>query len=220
MNASRASIRMACALLGAAAAVVGCNYIIPANYILQGPPKEPAAYALQSRKTIVVVDDKQNRMSRVALRVEIGDAAGTELLENDVVPEVISTRDSVALARRLDTAAKPVSIQRIGESLGAEQVIYVEVDEFVLAGGRKEGGPEAVVLVKVIDAANGTRLWPSVGAQAVQSDLLDINPSLLETSAGRREIEDKLAAQIGEDVAKLFYEHPRRELGGRLGVKK
>jgi hypothetical protein len=76
------------------------------------------------------------------------------------------------------------------------------------------------VLVKVIDAANGTRLWPSVGSQAVQSDLLDINPSLLETSAGRREIEEKLALQIGEDVARLFYEHPRRELGGRLGVKK
>ena len=220
MNAARHSIRWVCSLLCAAAAVAGCNYIIPANYILQGPPKEPAAYALQSRKTIVIVDDKQNRMSRVALRVEIGDAAGTELLENDVVPEVISTRDSVALARRLDTASKPVSIQRLGESLGAEQVIYVEVDEFVLAGGRKEGGPEAVVLVKVIDAANGTRLWPSVGSQAVQSDLLDINPSLLETSAGRREIEEKLALQIVEDVAKLFYEHPRRELGGRLGVKK
>lgn len=198
----------------------GCNYIIPASYLIEGPPKAPAAFELPAKRTVVIVDDKLNRMSRVSLRVVIGDSTGIQLLENSVVPETISTRDAVALIRRLDSAAKPVSIQRICESLGAEQVIYVEVDEFNLSGGRQEGGPEAVVLVKVMDISNGTRLWPTAGSEAVQSSLQDINPSLITTSAGRREVEDKLAEQLGDDIAKLFYAHPRRELGGRLGVKK
>lgn len=200
--------------------LAGCNYILPASYIIEGPPKAPASFELPSKRTVVIVDDKVNRMPRVALRVVIGDSVGTELLENSVVPETISTRDAVALIRRMDTASKPVSIQRICESLGAEQVVYVEVDEFNLVGGREEGGPEAVALVKVLDITNGSRLWPTVGSTAVQSSLQDINPSLITTSAGRREIEDKLAAKLGEDVAKLFYAHARRELGGRLGVKK
>ncbi|MDA0214899.1 MAG: hypothetical protein O2875_06000 [Planctomycetota bacterium] len=200
--------------------LAGCNYILPASYIIEGPPKAPASFELPSKRTVVIVDDKVNRMPRVALRVVIGDSVGTELLENSVVPETISTRDAVALIRRMDSASKPVSIQRICESLGAEQVVYVEVDEFNLVGGREEGGPEAVALVKVLDITNVSRLWPTVGFEAVQSSLQDINPSLITTSAGRREIEDKLAEKLGQDVAKLFYAHERRELGGRLGVKK
>ncbi len=213
---------LAAIAIGTAAltAIVGCNYILPASYIIEGPPKAPAAYELPSRRTVIVVDDRLNRMSRIALRSTIGDSAGTELLENNVVPEVISTRDAIALMRRLDTAAKPVSIQRLCESLGAEQVVYVEIDEFNLQGGRQEGGPEAVAVVKVIDVTNGVRLWPSAGSEAVQSMLKDIDPSILSTSAGRREIEDKLAAELGQDIGMLFYAHPRRELGGRLGVKK
>ncbi len=199
---------------------VGCNYLLPASYIIEGPPKAPAAFELPAKRTAVIVDDKLNRMSRVSLRVVIGDAVGTGLLENDVVPEAISTRDSVAYIRQMDSAAKPVSIQRVCESLGAEQVIYVEIDEFQLSGGRDEGGPEAVALIKVIDVSNVARLWPTAGSEAVQSSLQDINPSLITTSAGRREVEDKLAAQLGDDIAKLFYAHARRELGGRLGVKK
>ena len=200
--------------------VAGCNYLLPASYIIEGPPKAPAAFELASKRTVVIVDDKSNRMPRVALRVGIGDSVGTHLLENNVVPETITTRDAVALIRRMDTASKPVSIQRICESLGAEQVVYVEVDNFNLAGGRDEGGPEAVALVKVLDITNGSRLWPTSGSEAVQSSLQDINPSLITTSAGRREVEDKLAEKLGEDIAKLFYAHARRELGGRLGVKK
>jgi hypothetical protein len=200
--------------------VAGCNYLLPASYIIEGPPKAPAAFELPSKRTVVIVDDKINRMPRVALRVGIGDSVGTHLLENNVVPETITTRDAVALIRRMDTASKPVSIQRICESLGAEQVVYVEIDEFNLSGGREEGGPEAVALIKVLDITNGSRLWPTAGSEAVQSSLQDINPSLITTSAGRREVEDKLAEKLGEDIAKLFYAHERRELGGRLGVKK
>ena len=200
--------------------VAGCNYLLPASYIIEGPPKAPAAFELPSKRTVVIVDDKINRMPRVALRVGIGDSVGTHLLENNVVPETITTRDAVALIRRMDTASKPVSIQRICESLGAEQVVYVEIDEFNLSGGRDEGGPEAVALIKVLDITNGSRLWPTAGSEAVQSSLQDINPSLISTSAGRREVEDKLAEKLGEDIAKLFYAHERRELGGRLGVKK
>ncbi|MSR69630.1 MAG: hypothetical protein EXS17_04715 [Phycisphaerales bacterium] len=216
MNHARSITLAVAAITG----ITGCNILLPASYILQGGPKAPAAYELPAKRTAMLVDDRSNRMSRVALRIEIGETVATELLENDVIPEAISTRDSVAYARRSDSAKQPISIQRIGEALGAEQLIFIEVDQFVLSGGSEQGGPEAIALIKVFDITSGARLWPNAGSEAVQSFIRDIDPSLLQTSAGRREIEDKLAQQLGSDIAKIFYEHERRELGGRLGVKK
>ena len=208
------------ALTLAATALSGCNIILPASYIIEGPPKADAAYELPKKKTVIVVDDTTNHMSRVAMRATLGDAVAESLLQQDLVPEVISTRDAIALSRKTDTAGRSMSIQRLGESLGVEQVVYVKVDQFSLVGSGVDRSPEAIVLVKVIDVTSGSRLWPSAGSEAVRGQLLDIDPSLTSTSAGRREIEDKLAQETGEEVAKLFFAHERRELGGRLGVKK
>ncbi len=208
------------ALVTVAALGNGCNIITPGAYILSGPPKAEAAYTLPPKKTVVVIDDTTNHMSRVAMRVEMGEAVAESLLEQDLVPEVISTRDAIAFMRRSDSAGNSMSIQRIGEALGVDQVVYVKVDQFSLVGSGIDRSPEAVALVKVIDVTSGQRLWPSAGAEAVRGTLIDINPELISTSAGRRELEDKLARDTGEEVAKLFYSHERRELGGRLGVKK
>jgi hypothetical protein len=208
------------ALILAVLAVTACNILIPASYIVEGPPKADAAFILPARKTVVVIDDMTNHMSRVAMRVEMGEAVGETLLEQDLVPEVISTRDAIAYMRRADSAGHSASIQRIGEGLGVDQVIYVKVDQFSLLGSGIDRSPEAIALVKVIDVTSGQRLWPAAGSEAVRGTLLDIDPDLVSTSAGRRELEDKLARETGEEVAKLFYAHERRELGGRLGVKK
>ncbi len=211
---SRFSLACLVALTGA------CNILTPLVYIADGPPKADASYTLPEKKTVVIVDDTTNHMSRVAMRSTLGDTVGEQLLEQDLVPEVISTRDAIAVMRKSDSAGKPMSIQRIGEALGVDQVIYLKVDQFSLVGSGIDRSPEAIVLVKVIDVTSGARLWPNAGSEAVRGQLLDIEPSATSTSAGRREIEDKLAAETGVEVAKLFYKHERRELGGRLGVKK
>ena len=200
--------------------VGACNILIPASYIVDGGPKADAAFTLPEKKTVVIVDDSTNHMSRVAMRSTLGDTVAEQLLEQDLVPEVISTRDAIAVMRKSDSAGHPMSIQRIGEALGVDQVIYLKIDQFSLVGSGIDRAPEAIVLVKVIDVTSGARLWPNAGSEAVRGQLLDIEPSATSTSAGRREIEDKLAAETGEEVAKLFYRHERRELGGRLGVKK
>ncbi|MSR29353.1 MAG: hypothetical protein EXS03_07260 [Phycisphaerales bacterium] len=208
-------------VVGAAAVMLpSCNLLIPGIYLAEGPPKNDALYTLPHKKTVVIVDDTTNHMSRVAMRSEMGDAVAEVLLEQDLVPEVVATRDAITYARKTDSSGRASSIQRIGEALGVEQVVYVKVDQFSLVGTGIDRSPEAIVLVRVIDVTSGSRLWPSAGSEAVKGTLIDIEPSLTSTSAGRREIEDKLARETGEAIAKLFYAHERRELGGRLGVKK
>lgn len=199
----------------------GCNYLIPASYLIEGPPKEPARYELPRRKTVVYVDDRANRMTRAALRTAVGEEVGTLILQQALVPEVISAKDAVAYARRADTSDKQVSIRRIGEAVGAEQVIYIDVDEYRISADGATPRPAAIVNVKVIDVGSGARLWPD-GTDEGERMVVRTREQSLElynSSAGRRRVEDALAKQVAEDVSKLFYEHEKRELGGNLGIR-
>jgi hypothetical protein len=213
----------ACACIALLAGIVagGCNYLIPAAYLIEGPPKEPARYELPQRKTAVYVDDRANRMTRASLRIAVGEEVGTLLLQQALVPEVVSSRDSVAYARRADTSDKQVSIRKIGEAVGAEQVIYIDVDEYRLSADGATPRPAAIVHVKVIDVASGARLWPD-GTDEGERMIVRTREQSLElynSSAGRRRVEEELAKQVAEDVSKLFYEHEKRELGGNLGIR-
>ena len=214
-----------CLALGAAVlaglAAGGCNYLIPASYLIEGPPKEPARYELPRRKTVVYVDDRANRMTRAALRTAVGEEVGTLILQQALVPEVVSTKDAVAYARRADTSDKQVSIRKIGEAVGAEQVIYIDVDEYRISADGATPRPAAIVNVKVIDVGSGARLWPD-GTDEGERMIVRTREQSLElynSSAGRRRVEDALAKQVAEDVSKLFYEHEKRELGGNLGIR-
>lgn len=209
------------ALLVAPLAFAGCNYLMPAAYIIEGPPKEPARYELPRRKTVVYVDDQANRMTRAALRVAVGEEVGTALLQQALVPEVVSTKDAVAYARKVDTSDKQVSIRKIGEAVGAEQVVYVNIEDYRISADGATPRPAAVVSVKVIDVGSGARLWPD-GTDAGERLIVrtrEMSTDLYSSSAGRRKVEDELAKQVGEDIAKLFYEHEKRELGGNLGIR-
>ena len=224
--APRAAGRAPAALLLGAALILGlaaggCNYLIPASYLIEGPPKEPARYELPRRKTVVYVDDRANRMTRAALRTAVGEEVGTLILQQALVPEVISTRDAVAYARRADTSDKQVSIRKIGEAVGAEQVIYIDIDEYRISADGATPRPAAIVNVKVIDVGSGARLWPD-GTDEGERMIVRTREQSLElynSSAGRRRVEDELAKQVAEDVSKLFYEHEKRELGGNLGIR-
>ncbi len=201
--------------------VGGCNYLIPAAYLIEGPPKEPARYELPRRKTVVYVDDRANRMTRAALRTAVGEEVGTLILQQALVPEVVSTKDAVAYARRADTSDKQVSIRKIGEAVGAEQVIYIDVDDYRISADGATPRPAAIVNVKVIDVGSGARLWPD-GTDEGERMIVRTREQSLElynSSAGRRRVEDALAKQVAEDVSKLFYEHEKRELGGNLGIR-
>lgn len=219
MTACRHMVLGIAVLVGTAG--VGCNYLIPASYLIEGPPKEAARYELPRRKTVVYVDDRANRMTRAALRTAVGEEVGTLLLQQALVPEVISSKDAVSYARRVDTSDKQVSIRKIGEAVGAEQVIYIDVDEYRISADGATPRPAAIVNVKVIDVGSGARLWPD-GTDEGERMVVRTREQSLElynSSAGRRKVEDALAKQVAEDVSKLFYEHEKRELGGNLGIR-
>lgn len=220
--AQRAAAAAAIALV--ASALASCNYLGPAAYLAMGQPKKPAQYELIDRPTVVFVDDRMNAIPINSSRVRrmIADKVTMQLMTEEVLTTTIEPRDAMATARNRDRDGSLMSIEAIGQAVGAEQVIYVEMTTF---RGSPDGfTPRATgsCTVKVVDAINKTRLFPppdaDKGAAVVQVVTLPFDIELFKTSQGRSQIEAILAEMMGDQVAKLFYPHVPDEIGSRLNA--
>ncbi|MSR40530.1 MAG: hypothetical protein EXS10_01305 [Phycisphaerales bacterium] len=204
----------------------GCNIVHAGSYILEGPGKIQAEYELRPVKTVVFVDDLKNVLPRTTLRVIIGDDISAKLLNEELVPSTISPRDAITMSRNREQEGTKLSLEKLGKELGADQLIWVRPYAFDLDGYEDQAGarPTAKVHIKVIDVTNRVRVYPPgdsfpEGRDITVALLRDVNRDELSTSIGRRKIEEALAVEIADDVAKLFYEHERLDLGEKLGPR-
>jgi len=207
--------------LGASGALSGCNVIIPAAYIIEGPPSVDAEFELPDRRTVVFIDDTRNVLPRTSLRTRIGDEVSTLVQQRGTVTQAVAPSEAVQVARRFDTQYKRLSIRQVGEEVGAETVIHVKVKLFALSPDGETPRPVAEAEVKVIDVVAGNRLYPegADGMRKVVAQLREQGTEGYRTSAGRRQMEDALADELGKEIAGLFYKHEKKELGERLGVR-
>ncbi len=209
--------------IAAAALVLGsCNILGPASYLAFGKPKVEAQYQLLDRPTVVFVDDRSDAIPLNATRVRrtIADKISTELMARELVTNVISSRDAMALARQRDREDKLLAIDDIGDAAGAEQVIYVQMMSFLGSPDGYTPKPTATCRVKVIDVARRTRLFPAPDAVGAWREVAVVVPVIsreqYRTASGRRQIEQMLALLTADQVAKLFYRHVHEEIGSRL----
>jgi hypothetical protein len=206
----------ACALMGS------CNILGPAGYLAFGQPKAPALYEPQDRSTVVFVDDRNNAipMNATRIRREIADKVSTDLMEQEIITDMISSRDAMATARNRDRDGELMSIDAVGAAVGAEQVIYIEMISFQGSPDGYSPRPTASCRLKVIDVPNRVRLFPAPDAEQpffpVTVVSPPISPELYTSNEGRRQIESILALLLGDQIAKLFYKHVPDELGTRL----
>jgi len=210
----------ACAVV--AAVMCSCNILSPAAFLAFGETKTPAMYELEDRPTVVFVDDRNNAIPINASRIRrrIADDVTRELMAHELVSLTISPRDAMALARRRDREGDLMSMEAIGEAVGAEQLIYIEMLSFRGSVDNMTPRPGAMCRVKVIDIVARTRAFPPVGGESDWQEVgalgVPMSLELYRNSEGRRQIEVSLSAAIADKVTKLFYKHVPDELGSRL----
>lgn len=216
-------------IAGGCAALLGsCNIVTPVAYAIEGPGKIDAEFKLNDKKTVVFVDDPQNIFPRTALRATLGDAVSFDLMERKVLTTTVKSVDAIQASRTKaqGDARKLVSVETIGRTTGASQVIVIQPTTFDIVGRNDLNGlrPTASVRVKVIDLDAGVRTFPASDVlpegREVKSDVREISADLIRTPAGRRDIEEKLVQRIAINVARLFYEHDRIDLGENLGTRR
>jgi hypothetical protein len=223
MTAERTARAWVVAITALVAAFMGsCNILQPAAYLAMGQAKAPPKYVLEDRPTVVFVDDRNNAIPINSSRVRraIADDVTNQLMSRDLVTMTISPRDAMALSRNQDREGKLMSMGALGEAVGAEQIIFIEMLSYRGSPDNVTPRPSAACRVKVIDNVNKVRVLPPHGAEKEWQEIIvqgaAVSPELYRSSAGRREIEQMLAGTIADKVTKLFYKHIPDELGSRL----
>lgn len=224
MRSARPVIAFRSMLLAVAGAAVlaslgACNIVAPIAYLVGGPPKVPAAYELdKDRPTTIFVDDRASVVPRRGLRLLIGSEAESTLIEKKAVKqERMISADSTVRVALAERYGDPQSIDSIGESVGAEVVIYIEMAGWTLSRDGVSSAPAARLSVKVLDVANNVRLWPS----SINGHIMTVS---LPQSAARgpqsrveqNALEEALARMVGLQIARLFFTHEEDSLSGRL----
>jgi len=202
----------------------GCNVLTAASFVVRPEPKTQAAYELKDVPTVVFIDDRRNRISPTRLRRTIAEEATIVLMEEDVVSEsnMIPARDAIRVSSKHDRAGNLLSVHAIGEAVGAEQIIFVSVDEFALTRDGQTPEPQSMCRVRVIDVKNETRVFPDPGGNStydyhqLKVDIPNVDPHGFNTISIRNDLNDRLAIETGDQIAKIFYTHITSELGGRI----
>lgn len=201
-------------------AVLGsCNIVAPIAYAIEGPGTIDAEFVLKPVRTAILVDDRQNILPRMALRVDIGEAIADRLLSEKTVPEIVNTRDVIAYVRSNERDGKRLTMGQVATGVKADQLIYVEISEFSLIDGEGSPRPTSAAFVRVLDIESRVRVFPSMeeeDGREVRAQLREIPTDALRTPSTRRAVEDQLADRLGRQISRVFYEHDRVDLGENL----
>jgi hypothetical protein len=208
---SRVPLLLALLVVAAAASLSSCNIVTPISYVVMGPPTVGPEFDLPDVPTVVFLDDRQNVVNPISLRKVIADRCAQELMVKKKLTNMISAQDAMAIAARSDRASNMMSIEQIGEAVGAQQVIYIEMVQFTETPDGAVVSPTAGCRVKVIDIQEKVRLYPPPGtadsSRFVAANLQPMDPNVLRTQSGRLGVFNALATETGMRVSLLFFEH-------------
>lgn len=190
----------------------GCNIIAPVAYAIHGPEKINPVYTLPEHATTVVfVDDPSSKIAQRRLRYAMADVATQQLLEKRILTNMLDPQGIIATASK-DTHTKLTSMSDLGKAVGADIVIYAVVTNFSLTPESGSYIPRATLNVKVIDVAQGKRVWPESNFGFPVEIQIPQRPGLSpDAGAAQLAIEQQLAARAGLGLAQLFYRHESTE---------
>ena len=202
------TITRALALITLLSCIAGCNVVTPIAYAIHGPEKINPTYTLPEHATTVVfVDDPSSKIAQRRLRYAMADTATSQLLEKRVLTDMLEPRGIIAAATK-DSHSKRMSITELGKSVGADIVIYAVVTNFSLSPETGSYIPQASLRVKVIDVAEGKRVWPDTEFGFPLEVQIPQLPGLSpDGNAGQLAIEQQLANRAGLGISQLFYRH-------------
>jgi hypothetical protein len=192
------------ALLVGAGASGGC---IIAGYAahVYGDPPVPARFVLGPHLTAIVVRDQPDPTGQT---VE-GEVLASEIEQNIkaknagiIVPSVKTSDLRSSDPNKFET----MTPQQIGHAVGAEQIIYVEVERSSVSAG--EGNDmlkgQIAATVAVYEMHGGTMLWPTDGSSG--DSVTYATPTLRANGdVNSFNMRRNIYAGLADKVAKLFY---------------
>jgi hypothetical protein len=216
MKALRRTLLVLVLIVPLTAAAGGCQFF--AWFMAQfSPPKSvDALYKLpEGKKVLVFVDDFRRPVRWEPIKQLLTERINAELAEHKVAAATVSyekLEDLVHAARDFNR----MPIPNVGRELGADLVVYVEIRRFSLK--ENEQSPlwqgHMDVNVKAVNSRTGL-LWPEDRPDGYPLSYADPRPSENLSETYGRVVAKNVAAKMGRNIARLFYDHtvPTRVFG-------
>lgn len=189
----------------------GCQQVASAWANMTGGDWIPAEFTLTKEPLLVLIDDRSAIVTEPKSIREAHKTIAVNFAEFKVNQNVIPFEEWQRLAQT-DKKYGRYSIRQVGEKLGAEQVLYLNVERFTLHG--EPGAPvykgEFTVRVKVLSTnrEKDVRVWPS--EESGKRVTVTSAPIPIDSEKSASDIATELGIKLGKQVAMMFYGH--REL--------
>lgn len=173
--------------------------------------KVQAQFKLSEGPILVFIDDKNERIDWPAARRFLWDDMSQELLRTKSAMKIIPIETEDAIRQTTPDFGK-LSCREVGERAGADQVIWIEVRDFLVPDQISEATNAAYfsVTVKVIDprqkeSRTKVRLWPtSPEGHLITASMTGGAVLEQKTKDAKSRI---LTARLAVDIARLFHDH-------------
>jgi hypothetical protein len=184
----------------------GCNIVGAVAGKLPLPPIPPT-YVPEKVSMVIVTENWRNPAGAAIDAEQLTRFLHDDLLRHNVAPQVDPT-DVLDLRAQNPEAFRKLTIAQIGQRVGAQQVLYVNVLE--MSAEAAPGSPmitsHCKARVKIVDVQSGEARWP---------DTADGYPINIETpmqrgdGAGDQEtLKRELALNAALSIGALFHESP------------
>jgi len=192
----------------------GCGVLGVAAYKIAGPPAVEAKYVPdKTRPMLVLVENYQHQSAGSATSDVLAHYLGRDLQDHQVAP-IVPPEKLQSLRDQRGGEFSTMSITSIGQAVGADQVLYVQLqssDVTPLAGGDAFTG-QAAATVKLVDARNGQTLWPTD-----VSNGYGVSASVragAERATTPQDVRRELNLQLTDQISKLFRKWKPDDLSG------
>lgn len=176
-----------------------------------GNEKVDAKFRLTAGSVMVFVDDIHERVDWPPARRYLWEDLSQELLRTKSAMKVVPIETEESLRQTLPDFAKR-TCREIGELAGAQQVVWIEVQDFLAEEDITDAANAAyfAVTVKVLNPTektdrNRVRVWPdSPEGHYLSSKMTGAAVVRAKTKDG---ISKELTAKLAVNIARLFHDH-------------
>ena len=185
-------------------AIAGCTIIGAAAAKLAPDPVIPPQYVLANEPTLVLVENYHNPASMRLQADMVCRAIFDDLQASGVVP-LVDPEAAADLRHKDSVAYRKMPLDAIGKAVGANQVIYVDLVSFdvthALASELYSGA--AMAKVRVV-GSTGEVLWPSDSASGYPINI-KVNPHRTAAGVAENAVREQLTADLAQKIGRLFH---------------
>ena len=187
----------------------GCAVVAWTAAQFKGLEKIRALYHPPRDKKYLVLVESRTPLNYPVIKTDLTRRINRLLIEHDLAASTVP-HEMLANLSAAREDFNEMAISQIGEALGADVVLYVEIDEFMLKESRASPlwRGRLSTNVRMVECPSGERLWPDLPPRmglpvdAVQTETVEESSKYYG-----RKVSEQLADMMADKICKYFYDH-------------